>query len=75
MPDAIEKVAIKLAVNGKAHSLTVEPRMLLVELIREALDLTGTHVGCDTTYCGACTAKMVHDFTAAPFISTVQAPQ
>src|SRR3979490_1623493 len=58
MPDVIEKVAIKLTVNGKPHSLTVEPRMLLVELIREVLDLTGTHVGCDTTYCGACTVLM-----------------
>src|SRR5258708_7999375 len=58
MPDVIERVAIKLTVNGKPHSLTVEPRMLLVELIREALDLTGTHVGCDTTYCGACTVLM-----------------
>jgi aerobic carbon-monoxide dehydrogenase small subunit len=58
MPDFIEKVAIKLTVNGKAHSLRVESRMLLVELIREALDLTGTHVGCDTTYCGACTVLM-----------------
>ena len=58
MPDVIEKVAIKLTVNGTPHSLTVEPRMLLVELIREALDLTGTHVGCDTTYCGACTVLM-----------------
>ncbi len=55
MPDTFEKVAIQLRVNGKSHSLTVEPRMLLVELLREALDLTGTHVGCDTTYCGACT--------------------
>jgi carbon-monoxide dehydrogenase small subunit len=58
MPEVFEKVAIKLSVNGKAHSLRVEPRMLLVELIREALDLTGTHVGCDTTYCGACTVLM-----------------
>jgi len=58
MPEVIEKVAIKLMVNGKPHSLTVEPRMLLVELIREALDLTGTHVGCDTTYCGARTVLM-----------------
>src|ERR1700704_718691 len=58
MPEVFEKVAIKLSVNGKAHSLSVEPRMLLVELIREALDLTGTHVGCDTTYCGACTVLM-----------------
>ena len=58
MPDTFEKVAIQLKVNGKTHSLTVEPRMLLVELIREGLDLTGTHVGCDTTYCGACTVLM-----------------
>src|SRR4030081_844589 len=58
MPEVFEKVAIKLSVNGKAHSLSVEPRMLLVELNREALDLTGTHVGCDTTYCGACTVLM-----------------
>lgn len=58
MPEVVEKVSIKLTVNGKAHSLEVEPRMLLVELIRESLDLTGTHVGCDTTYCGACTVLM-----------------
>ena len=58
MPEVFEKVAINLKVNGKPHSLTVEPRMLLVELIRETLDLTGTHVGCDTTYCGACTVLM-----------------
>jgi carbon-monoxide dehydrogenase small subunit len=58
MPDNIEKIAIRLTVNGKAHSMAVEPRMLLVELIREQLDLTGTHVGCDTTYCGACTVLM-----------------
>ena len=58
MPEAIEKVAIQLKVNGKPHKLEVEPRKLLVELLREDLDLTGTHVGCDTTYCGACTVLM-----------------
>jgi aerobic carbon-monoxide dehydrogenase small subunit len=58
MPETIEQVAIQLKVNGKPHSVTVEPRMLLVELLRETLDLTGTHVGCDTTYCGACTVLM-----------------
>jgi carbon-monoxide dehydrogenase small subunit len=46
---------IKLSVNGKDVSADVEPRMLLVELIRERLALTGTHVGCDTSQCGACT--------------------
>jgi len=58
MPETFEKVAIKITVNGKAHALEVEPRTLLVELLRENLDLTGTHVGCDTTYCGACTVLM-----------------
>ncbi len=55
---AIENVPVTLNVNGKAYSLQVEPRLLLVELLREQLDLTGTHVGCDTTYCGACTVVM-----------------
>lgn len=54
----IPKVPIRVTVNGKQHSLNIEPRLLLVELLREELDLTGTHVGCDTTYCGACTVLM-----------------
>jgi carbon-monoxide dehydrogenase small subunit len=58
MPDNIENISIKLKVNGKSCSRSVEPRKLLVELLREDLDLTGTHVGCDTTYCGACTVLM-----------------
>src|SRR5262252_2485077 len=58
MPETVEKVAIRLTVNGKLHALAVEPRLLLVELLRETLDLTGTHVGCDTSYCGACTVLM-----------------
>jgi carbon-monoxide dehydrogenase small subunit len=58
MPETVEKVPIRVTVNGKRHSLQVEPRTLLVELLREQLDLTGTHVGCDTTYCGACTVLM-----------------
>ena len=58
MSDSIENISIQLKVNGKSHSRTVEPRKLLVELLREDLDLTGTHVGCDTTYCGACTVLM-----------------
>jgi carbon-monoxide dehydrogenase small subunit len=48
-------VSISLAVNEKTHVLDVEPRTLLVELLRERLRLTGTHVGCDTSQCGACT--------------------
>jgi carbon-monoxide dehydrogenase small subunit len=46
---------IAVTVNGQEHSLDVEPRLLLVHLLREKLGLTGTHVGCDTTSCGACT--------------------
>jgi carbon-monoxide dehydrogenase small subunit len=47
--------SITLKVNDKSHTLDVEPRTLLVELLRENLRLTGTHVGCDTSQCGACT--------------------
>jgi aerobic carbon-monoxide dehydrogenase small subunit len=46
---------ISLQVNEKKHVVDVEPRTLLVELLREHLRLTGTHVGCDTSQCGACT--------------------
>lgn len=46
---------INTTVNGSAHSLDIEPRMLLVDFIRTTLGLTGTHIGCDTTSCGVCT--------------------
>ena len=46
---------ISLTVNGNRRELDVEPRRLLVQALREDLDLTGTHVGCDTSQCGACT--------------------
>jgi len=46
---------VTVTVNGEEHSLEVEPRLLLVHFLREKLGLTGTHVGCDTTSCGACT--------------------
>lgn len=55
MPEAASRVAIQVKVNGKEYSREVEPRLLLVEFLREELELTGTHIGCDTTYCGACT--------------------
>jgi carbon-monoxide dehydrogenase small subunit len=45
---------VSLTVNGKTHAVEVEARTLLVELLREKLGLTGTHVGCDTSQCGAC---------------------
>jgi carbon-monoxide dehydrogenase small subunit len=49
---------ITVTVNGEKHSADVEPRLLLVHLIREKLRLTGTHIGCDTTHCGACTVLL-----------------
>ena len=52
------KVPIQVKVNGVEHAVEVEPRMLLVHLIRETLRLTGTHIGCDTSHCGACTIVM-----------------
>jgi carbon-monoxide dehydrogenase small subunit len=51
-------VPISLTVNGQAVSVSVDPRTLLVQLLRENLQLTGTHVGCDTAQCGACTVHM-----------------
>jgi carbon-monoxide dehydrogenase small subunit len=50
-----EPVKISVTVNGRRYDREVEPRLLLVQFIREDLQLTGTHIGCDTTYCGACT--------------------
>lgn len=52
------KRAITVTVNGTRHEHEVEPRLLLVHYLREVLGLTGTHVGCDTSNCGACTVQM-----------------
>ena len=49
---------ISVEVNGTAHEADVEPRLLLVHLLRDTLGLTGTHVGCDTSNCGACTVHV-----------------
>jgi carbon-monoxide dehydrogenase small subunit len=73
MPEAFEKVSIHVQVNGKPHHRSVEPRMLLVELLREELELTGTHVGCDTTYCGACTVLMNGEAIKSCTVFAVQA--
>ncbi len=52
------KMVITVTVNGEEHEALVEPRLLLVHLIRETLHETGTHIGCDTSSCGACTVMM-----------------
>jgi carbon-monoxide dehydrogenase small subunit len=49
---------LTLSVNGESRSLEVEPRTLLVHALRDALGLTGTHIGCDTSQCGACTVLL-----------------
>ncbi|MFL5802032.1 MAG: (2Fe-2S)-binding protein [Roseiflexaceae bacterium] len=49
---------ISVTINGKTHQSEVEPRTLLVQYLRDTLGLTGTHIGCDTSQCGACTVIM-----------------
>ena len=49
---------IRVKINGTEHSAEVESRLLLVHLLRESLSMTGTHIGCDTTHCGACTVLL-----------------
>ena len=64
---------ITVTVNGEEHTLQAEPRLLLVHLIREVLNLTGTHIGCDTTSCGACTILMDGKSVKSCTILAVQA--
>jgi len=52
------RVPIKVTVNGVEHNEEIEPRLLLVHFLRENLRLTGTHIGCDTSHCGACTVVL-----------------
>ena len=58
MPEDIARVRVSATINGKLCIREVEPRTLLVQLLREELNLTGTHIGCDTSYCGACTVLL-----------------
>jgi len=51
-------VHVNVTINGEKYEADVEPRLLLVHLIRETFRLTGTHIGCDTTHCGACTVLL-----------------
>ena len=63
---------ISLTVNGRLVAATVKPRLLLVEFLRDELGLTGTHVGCDTTQCGACTVHLNGDSVNSCTILAVQ---
>ena len=64
---------IKLTVNGVEHGAQVESRLLLVHLLRENLRLTGTHIGCDTTHCGACTVLLDGEPVKSCTVLAVQA--
>jgi aerobic carbon-monoxide dehydrogenase small subunit len=64
---------VVLSTNGKASEHQVEPRLLLVEYLRDVLGLTGTHVGCDTSHCGACTVLFDGESVKSCSILAVQA--
>ena len=66
-------VEIQLSVNGAMHHDEVEPRLLLVHYLRDTLGLTGTHVGCDTSQCGACTVLLDGKSVKACTVLAVQA--
>jgi carbon-monoxide dehydrogenase small subunit len=68
-----QAVKIHVKVNGTAHTSEVEPRLLLVHYLRDVLNLTGTHVGCDTSQCGACTIMVNGRSTKACNLFAVQA--
>jgi aerobic carbon-monoxide dehydrogenase small subunit len=64
---------VQMTVNGQRHEHTVEPRLLLVHYLRDRLGLTGTHVGCDTTNCGACTVHLNGEAVKSCTVLAVQA--
>ena len=67
------RVPITVTVNGQVRTGDVEPRQLLVHFLRDTLGLTGTHVGCDTSNCGACTVHLDGDAVKSCTVLTVQA--
>jgi carbon-monoxide dehydrogenase small subunit len=64
---------VQITVNGQVHEHTVEPRLLLVHYLRDNLGLTGSHVGCDTTNCGACTVYLDGEAVKSCTVLAVQA--
>ena len=67
------KREITVTVNGETHHSEVEPRMLLVHYLRDALDLTGTHIGCNTSQCGACVVSLNGEAVKSCTVLAVQA--
>jgi aerobic carbon-monoxide dehydrogenase small subunit len=68
-----DAVRVSVTVNGRQHSADVEPRLLLVHFLRDTLGLTGTHVGCDTSNCGACTCHLNGEAVKSCTVLAVQA--
>ena len=68
-----EPVQVEMTVNGERHAAEIEPRALLVYFLRETLGLTGTHVGCDTSNCGACTCHLNGEAVKSCTVLAVQA--
>ena len=73
LPVAQETQIITVAVNGEAHTATVEPRLLLADLLREVLGLRGTHLGCEHGVCGACTVLLDGEPVRSCLLLAVQA--
>jgi aerobic carbon-monoxide dehydrogenase small subunit len=71
--DMNARITITVTVNGKSYQWQVEPRLLLVQFIRDELLLTGTHIGCDTSYCGACTVLLNDEPVKSCTVLAVQA--
>jgi carbon-monoxide dehydrogenase small subunit len=67
------KRSITITVNGQQHQADIEPRMLLAHYLREVLDLTGTHIGCNTSQCGACVVQLNGEAVKSCTILAVQA--
>ena len=68
-----KRFRLEVVVNGETHEAEVEARLLLVHYLRDTLGLTGTHVGCDTTNCGACTVLLDGDAVKSCTVLAVQA--
>lgn len=69
----VKAVHVKITINGKPYEADIEPRLLLVHFIRDIAGLTGTHIGCDTTNCGACTVILNGKAVKSCTIFAVQA--
>jgi aerobic carbon-monoxide dehydrogenase small subunit len=68
-----KKQLVRVKVNGRDRQAEVEPRLLLIHFIREVLELTGSHIGCDTSHCGACTVVLNGKTVKSCTMFTVQA--